>query len=172
MTFLFFIFLLYISFSFNPFKFGKSGDDSDTLTFNPFPKVKKIKNNKYLALDSKGIFLIDENFQTNEKQITTETFSSYNGRSANIVEFDEIIIAINDYNLYIISQDTNELLKKEVNTFIKNDNFYNIIPFGKEGNKYIFYITYFDYDSAKKFKYFKCTYESSTVDLTNLVELN
>ena len=70
--FSFFIFLLYFSFSFNPLKFVNldgepSFGDSITLTFNSFPKVKKLKNNKYLALDSKGIFLIDKNFQSIEK---------------------------------------------------------------------------------------------------------
>lgn len=103
MTFSFFIFLLYFSFSFNPLKFVNLAEpsfgDSITLTFNSFPKVKKLKNNKYLALDSKGIFLIDKNFQSIEKQIISVTFSSYNGRSANIVEFDDLIIVINENNL-------------------------------------------------------------------------
>ena len=177
MTFSFFIFLLYFSFSFNPLKFVNldgepSFGDSITLTFNSFPKVKKLKNNKYLALDSKGIFLIDKNFQSIEKQIISVTFSSYNGRSANIVEFDDLIIVINENNLYILSQDGNVLVNKEETTFIKNNNFYNIIPYNKEDNKYIFYITYFDINSDKKLKYNKCTYESSTVNLATSVTLN
>ena len=162
------IFLFYITFSL----IIKDTTQIDNLSPGQYPYVKKINNNKYVGLDQKGVYLIGENFQTIEKVIVSLSFSSYNARSANIVQFDNIIIVINSINLYIFSIDGSNLSKKESVTFINHENFYSIIPYNKENNNYIFYLMYFDAKSEKKLKYSKGTYESSNIVLTNPTELS
>ena len=51
-------------------------------------------------------------------------------------------------------------------TFLNLKNFHSVIPYGKEDNKYIFYLMYFDSESDKNFKCIKGTYDSSNIVLT------
>ena len=174
MNFHFFMILFFIYFSFNPLKFVKS--DGTELTLKLFPYVKKLNNKKYIALDSIGIILIDENFQTMEKRIDTGNYGSFSSARSQCVaqypsEYDDIIIAINLNILYIISQEGDTLVKKTDANFIKPDHFYSIIPYNKEDNKYNFYIIYFD-QTADLLKYTKGTYELSSVTFTDITTLD
>ena len=159
MAFQYFFFFAYVSFSL----ILQVSFQNDNLSLGKFPFVKKLNNNKYIALDQNGIYLIDENFQSKEKVIVSKTISSYNARSANIAQFSKeynnIIIVINGINLYIISQEGNLLANKESVTFLDITKFYSIIPYEKEDNEYIFYLLFYDSSSDKKLRYSKGTYE-------------
>ena len=95
----YFFFFAYVSFSL----ILQVSFQNDNLSLGKFPFVKKLNNNKYIALDQNGIYLIDENFQSKEKVIVSKTISSYNARSANIAQFSKeynnIIIVINGINI-------------------------------------------------------------------------
>ena len=95
MIFNFFVFLLYISFYSNKFKFVISkgrNTESSTVVLGRYPYVKKLSNGNYIALDEKGIYIIDPFFQSIEKTIESSTFTSYNPRSANMPNFLKKII--------------------------------------------------------------------------------
>ena len=137
MIFNFFVFLLYIYLYCNKLKFVFSkgrNTGSSTVILGKYPLVKQLNNGDYIALDEKGVYIIDPFFQSVEKTIESSTFASYNPHSANIAqlpeEYGNLIIVINHNVIYIISEEE-ELLEKGETENINPNNFYSIIPFNR-----------------------------------------
>ena len=179
MIFNFFIFLLYIYLYCNKLKFVFSkgrNTGSSTVILGKYPLVKQLNNGDYIALDEKGVYIIDPFFQSVEKTIESSTFTSYNPHSANIAQFPgeygNLIIVINHNVIYIISEEE-ELLEKGETDNINPNNFYSIIPFYRGSHLYfwVYDIYIFYYDSDKKLKYFDVFY-SDTFNIGNPAELN
>ena len=156
--FRFFLLLLLISYSFSD------------LSLGTFPYIKRLKNKKFIVLDSNGISLIDENFQNYEKTINSTPSADYNSKSATIAQFsgsdeyDNLIIVIYKTNLYILSDELDILAEQEYDNYINNDNFYSIVPCIVTDNIYSFYVIYLDKENDK-IKYYEGHYEDNIIYL-------
>ena len=134
------IILIFLSFS--------SYIESSSVIGN-FPTSKRLNNGYYFVISTKNVVIADSTF-TSIIEKYTFTSSLYgtltDTYSTTIAQFPKedngYIIAIIKRDLYIFENNGDYLYNIPVVSFVITSEFYNIIPFGKSGNTYNFYIVY------------------------------